>query len=194
MKETLRGFKMDELPDEPAEVKEVFDWYRESFGFVPNLSLVLSASPAALRSYWLSQQELQQCGVLTPEEHNVIQMSIAVENRCKYCVSGHHMAGKMFFGSEEEDLQALRNNGNLSNVKFEALRAFTLEVYRNKGRISDKALDHFLSIGYSKAQAVEVVTNIAVKVLSNFTNQMAMTELDEVVIPLAEGLFDSEPQ
>ena len=190
MKETLRGFKMDEVGNEPTEVREVFDWYKENFGFVPNLSKVLSASPAALRSYWLTQLELSKHGLLTPAEHNIIQMSVAVENRCKYCTSGHQMAGKQFFGSEENDLQAIRNEGEIPTEKFDALRAFALGVYRNKGRIADQVLQDFLDAGYSKAQAVEVITNIGVKVMSNLTNQLAMTEVDEPFVPLAEGLFE----
>ena len=190
MKETLRGFKMDEAENEPAEVQEVFDWYKENFGSVPNLSKVLSTSPAALRSYWLTQLELSRHGLLTPAEHNIIQMSIAVENRCKYCTSGHQMAGAQFFGSEEEDLLAIRNEGTIPSSKFDVLRSFTLEVYRNKGRISDQVLESFLAEGYTKAQAVEVITNIGVKVMSNLTNQLAMTEVDEAFAPLAEGLFE----
>lgn len=191
MKETPRGFKMDEASNEPQEVKEVFDWYKENFGFVPNLAKVLSSSPAALRSYWLTQLQLQQYGVLTPEEHNIVQMATAVENRCKYCTSGHNMIGNAFFNSEEEDLQALRNESTLSTEKFDVLRSFTLEVYRNQGRVSDDVLNDFLSIGYTKAQAVEVTANIAVKVLSNLTNQLALTELDEPIVSFAEGLFES---
>jgi uncharacterized peroxidase-related enzyme len=189
MKETTRGFKMDEVSNEPQEVQEVFNWYKDNFGLVPNLAKVLSASPAALRSYWLTQLELQKHGILSPEEHNIIQMSIAVENRCKYCASGHNMIGKAFFNSSEEDLQALRNESTLTSEKFDALRAFALEVYRHKGRVSDTALKAFISQGYSKADSVEVVANIAVKVLSNFTNQLALTELDEPIIPFSQGLF-----
>lgn len=183
---------MDVTIDEPQEVKEVFDWYEQNFQFVPNLAKVLSASPAALRSYWLTQLELQKNGVLTPEEHNVIQMSIAVENRCRYCASGHQMLGKAFFGSEEEDLIAIRNEGSIPTEKFDALRAFSLEVYKSKGRVSDDTIAEFEAAGYSKAQAIEVVTNIAAKVMSNLTNQLAMTEVDEPVKPFANGLFETE--
>jgi len=190
MKETVRGFKMDEAENEPAEVQEVFNWYRENFGFVPNLSKALSTAPAALRAYWLTQLELSKHGLLTPAEHNIIQMSIAVENRCQYCASGHQMAGAQFLGSEQEELQAIRTEGEMPTVKFDALRAFALEVYRNKGLIGDQILQDFLDVGYSKAQAVEVITNIEVKVMSNLTNQLAMTEVDEPFAPLAEGLFE----
>ncbi|MEO1033781.1 MAG: hypothetical protein AAFX55_20530, partial [Bacteroidota bacterium] len=60
-----------------------------------------------------------------------------------------------------------------------ALKNFALEVYRNKGRIADDKLQSFINKGYSKNQAIEVVANIAVKVLSNFTNQLTLTEVDK---------------
>ncbi len=194
MNQTPRGFKMQESANEPKEVQEVFDWYKTNFGFVPNLTKVMSASPAALRSYWLSQQQLSQYGTLTPEEHNIIQMAVAVENRCKYCASGHQMAGGAFFGSDENDLKAIRNESEIPNDKFEALRGFALEVYESKGRISDKSLKEFYSVGYDKSQAIEVITNIGVKVMSNLTNQLTMTEVDEPFVPIAEGLFENESQ
>lgn len=191
MKQTPRGFKMEESPNEPQEVKEVFEWYKTNFGSVPNLSKVLSAAPAALRAYWLSQKQLSEYGLLTPEEHNIVQMAIAVENRCKYCTSGHQMAGDVFFSSDKSDMDAIRNEKKLPDPKFEALKTFALEVYKNKGRIPDKVLEDFINEGYTKAQAIEVVANISVKVMSNFTNQLALTEIDEPFTTLAEGLFEN---
>jgi len=179
MKRTLRDFKMYESSREPESVNEVFNWYKTNFGFVPNLSKVLSASPAALRAYWLSQKEISEHGLLTHEEHNIIQMAIAVENQCRYCTTGHQMAGEIFFNSDSEDLLAIKNKSTLSNQKFEILKKFALEVYRSKGRISDDQLNAFYNEGYSKGQAIEVIANISVKVLSNLTNQIALTEIDE---------------
>ncbi|MEM1320473.1 MAG: hypothetical protein AAGG75_09460 [Bacteroidota bacterium] len=188
MKETLRGFKMDIASNEPAEVTEVFNWYEENFQFVPNLAKVMSASPALLRSYWQTQMNLQQMGLLRPEEHNIIQMTIAVENQCKYCTAGHHMAGQVFFQSKEEDLQAIRKQGKLSEERFDALVDFTKKVYQNQGRVADGDLEAFFAAGYDRGQALEVVTNIAAKVMSNFVNQLSLNELDEAFAPLAEGL------
>ncbi len=179
---------MDVTGDESPEVTEVFDRYQEKFGFVPNLAKTMSASPATLRAYWQTQQALQQYGLLSPEEHNVIQMAIAVENRCKYCTAGHHLAGKVFFNASEEDMQALRKETSLNTQKFDALKTFALQVYRNHGRISDKALQTFYDAGYHQGQAIEVVTNISVKVLSNYVNQLTLNELDESSASLAEGL------
>ncbi len=183
MKRTARNFKMDIAHEEPPEVSEVFDWYRENFGFVTNLAKVQSAAPAVLRAYWLTQKALMEYGVLTSEEHNIIQMTIAVENQCAYCSTGHQMAGDLFFGSDATDLLAIREGQSVSNPRFESLRSFALEVYRNKGRVSDEVLETFYAAGYTQEHALEVITNIGVKVMSNLTNQLALTEIDTAMAP-----------
>lgn len=186
MKGTIRGFKLQVQEDELNEVQEVFDYYQSNFGFVPNLIKVLSESPTAVRSYWLTQSELQQHGLLTAEEQNIVQLSTAVENECPYCTAAHSSAGVAFFGSNEKDLLAIRDKTKLGTEKFDALRNFAVKVYQNKGRISDKDLEEFFSYGYERGHAVEVVTNIGVKVMSNLTNQLALTELDEAFMGTTE--------
>ncbi len=188
MKQTKRGFNLELKEQLPAEIQEVFDWYVENFRFVPNLSRVMSEAPALLRSYWQTQLNLLQIGTLTPEENNVVQMSIAVENKCRYCASGHIMAGRMVFGSSEEVMENIIAESDLPEVKLNALRDFALAVYEGKGSVSNEALTNFREAGYSNAQALDVVTNISTKVMSNFTNQLTNNELDEVLEPLAAEL------
>lgn len=187
-KKTERGFNLEVKEDLSPEVQEVFDWYVQNFQFVPNLSRVMSEAPALLRSYWQVQNNLTQMGKLTPEENNIVQMSIATENECKYCVAGHIMAGKMVFGSSDEVLDALKKKADLPEAKFNALQAFALKVYNTRGRVSEEDLQAFYDAGYSKEQALDVVTNISTKVMSNFTNQITQNELDEPIQPLAVDL------
>lgn len=187
-KTTVRGFDL-ELQENPSkEVQEVYDWYNEIFQFVPNLGKLLSNSDAALLSYTHMQWHLQKLGTLTPEEDNIVQLTIAIENECKYCTAGHTLAGKVLFNSADEDLNALRSRTALSNEKFNALHEFAKEVYRKNGRVSDKVLEDFRNAGYTNSQALDVITNISAKVLSNLANQLAMNEVDEPIQPFAEGL------
>ncbi|MEM9327735.1 MAG: carboxymuconolactone decarboxylase family protein [Bacteroidota bacterium] len=188
MRQTKRGFNLEVKENLSPEIEEVFKWYEVNFQFVPNLSRVMSEAPALLRSYWQTQLNLLQMGTLTPEENNVVQMSIAVENKCRYCASGHIMAGRMVFGSSEEVMANIIAESDLPESKLNALRDFSLAVYEGKGRVSDEALQSFKNAGYSNAQALDVVTNISTKVMSNFTNQLTNNELDEVLEPLAEAL------
>ena len=188
MKQTKRGFNLEVKENLSPEIKEVFEWYVENFQFVPNLSRVMSEAPALLRSYWQTQLNLMQIGTLTPEENNVVQMSIAVENKCRYCASGHIMAGRMVFGSSEEVMANIIKESDLPEARLNSLRDFALAVYEGKGIVSSEAFSSFREAGYTNAQALDVVTNISTKVMSNFTNQLTNNELDEVLEPLAAEL------
>ncbi|RNC85081.1 MAG: carboxymuconolactone decarboxylase family protein [Winogradskyella sp.] len=187
-KKTVRGFDLELQQNPSSEVQAVYDWYNEVFQFVPNLGKLLSNSDAALLSYTHMQWHLQKLGTLTPEEDNIVQLTIAVENECKYCTAGHTLAGKVLFNSAEEDLNALRSRTALSSKKFNALHEFTKAVYHTNGRVRDKVLNDFRDAGYNNSQALDVITNISAKVLSNFANQLAMNEVDEPIQPFAEGL------
>ncbi|MEL7002395.1 MAG: carboxymuconolactone decarboxylase family protein [Bacteroidota bacterium] len=191
-KQTLRGFNLELQNDPTEEVQKVYDWSQETFGFIPNLTRLLSGSDATLLSYIHAQWHLDKIGSLSPAENNIVQLSIAVENECKYCTAGHTLAGKVFFGSAEEDLEALRNKTALSSEKFDALRSFAVTVYKSHGRVRDYELESFRNAGYNNAQALDVITNIAVKVISNFANQLAINEVDEPMQPFAEGLEYNE--
>lgn len=186
--ETVRGFVIHTAESAPEPAKEVLQWYVKNFQFVPNLAGVMAESPALMRSYWQLQVNLQTLGTLSPPEDNVVQMTMAMENKCQYCVAGHHMAGKVFFGSTEEQLQAIRAKSELPEAKFNALRDFALAVANSKGRVTDTQLQAFLDAGYTRAQALDVVGNLAAKVMSNFANQLALTPLDEQTKAFAEGL------
>ncbi len=51
--------------------------------------------------------------------------------------------------------------------------------------MGDAALQRFLDAGYDRRQALEVLTGLATKLLSNFTNALAHTDLDAPVEPFA---------
>lgn len=187
-KQTIRGFDLEAIENPSAEVQEVYDWYMKNFQFIPNLGKLLSGSEATLLSYMHMQWHLDKKGSLTPEENNIVQLTVAVENECKYCTAGHTLAGKVLFGSADEDLKALREKTTLSSEKFNALHEFAKAVYHAKGRVSDKVLEDFRNAGYNNAQALDTITNIGAKVISNLANQLAMNEVDEQFAVFAEGL------
>ncbi len=194
-KKTERGFAIHTRASADAKTDASFQFYEDTIKFVPNLGGVMAESPVLMNSYLALQQNLQDYGALTPPENNIVQMSIAMENECQYCVAGHTLAGKIFFKSPDEQLEALRKKAALSEPKLNALRDFGLQVYASKGRIRDKELKNFLDAGYSREQALDVVANIAAKVMSNYTNQLARTPLDPQTADFATGLpFAEERQ
>lgn len=185
---TERQFPIHSIESAPAESRAALEFVQSRFEMVPHLSGVMASSPALINSYKTLQTNLEELGGLTPAENNVVQMAIAFENECQYCVAGHTMAGKMFFGSSDEELAALRTGGTLPEPKLEALRTFALQVNASQGRVTDEQLQAFLDAGYTRSQALDVVANISAKVMTNFANQLAHTPVDEPFRMFTEGL------
>ena len=156
---------------------------------IPNLAQIMSTSPALLLSYWQTQINLLENGTLSKQEINIVQTVVAHENECQYCVAGHTAFGKdPLFNNTDEQMNAVRTGNAFTEEKLNALREFTILVLNNKGRIVDTQLQRFLDAGYTRAQALDVVACIAAKVMTNFTNQVALTPIDTAFAPLAEGL------
>lgn len=186
---TERDFPLHSKESAPEASVEAMNWYEQNFGMVPNLAQVLAESPALLNAYWQSQVAISGHSALTPAETNIVQTTVAHANECQYCVAGHTAFGKTeFFNNTDEELAAIREGKPFENPKHEALRDFTLRVARNQGRMSTNQLNEFLGAGYSKAAALDVVANVAVKVMSNYANQIVLTPLDDAFAALSEGL------
>jgi uncharacterized peroxidase-related enzyme len=186
---TERDFPIHSIHTAPTASKEALQWYHDNFGMVPNLAGVMAESPALLLSYWQTQNNLLQRGALTPREVNIVETVVAHHNRCQYCVAGHTAFGTTpVFGNTDAELQAIRHDADLGDAKLNALRDFTVRVLEKQGRMATSQLEAFLQHGYTRAQAMDVVACIAVKVMSNFTNQLALTPIDAAFAPLAEGL------
>ncbi|NOY42059.1 MAG: carboxymuconolactone decarboxylase family protein [Planctomycetes bacterium] len=187
---TRTGYSVQATP--PAGLEEVYSFYKETFGFVPNLTKVMANSPALTLSYVALQKNLKEHATLNQAEINIVQLAIAVENKCTYCTAGHTMAGKMFFKTPDEHMQAVRGRKSLSDAKLQALRNFAVSVYQGQGHPTKKYVDEFYKAGYTNAQALDVVACIAAKVMTNYANALGGTELDEPLKPLAVGLnFDN---
>ncbi len=85
-------------------------------------------------------------------------------------------AGKM----PEAVIEALREGTPISDEKLQALHDFAKALLDQRGHIGDDKLQAFLDAGYSKRQALEVLTGLAAKLISSFTNALAHTKPDQV--------------
>ena len=186
---TERDFPMHSVESAPEASRPAMTWYAENFGMIPNLAAVLAESPALLLSYWQTQQNLLLHSTLSRQEMNVVQTAVAHANACQYCVAGHTAFGKTeFFGNSDEQLAAVRSGDAFEDPRLNALRDFSLRILQNQGRMSASQLQAFLDAGFTRAQALDVVANIAAKVMSNYANQLVLTPVDDAFAGLTEGL------
>lgn len=149
---------------------------KAAFGFVPNLQSTMAESPELLAGYsqlW----DLFSKTTLTPHEQQVVYLTSNFENECHYCMAGHTTLAKMM-KMDPAVIEALRKGTKIPDAKLEALHRFATLVVRNRGWVSDADTDAFLAAGYTKRNVLEVVLGVATKVMSNYTNHIAHTELD----------------
>jgi len=173
----MSTFKIHSIETAPEGSKESLKGSVEAFGMLPNLHAVLSESPKALEAYKTLHQ-LFQATSFDNDELTVVWQTINVYHECHYCVPAHTaIAGMMKIDQAITD--ALRNGTKLPSEKLQVLHETTLKIVENRGVLSEEELKAFFVVGYGNQQVLEILVGLSQKVLSNYTNHLANTPVDE---------------
>jgi AhpD family alkylhydroperoxidase len=172
----MTKFAAYKIGNAPEASKQLLVEVKQSFGFIPNLQSNMAESPELLAGY-SALWDLFSKSTLTMHEQQVVYMTANYENECHYCMAGHTALAKMQ-KMDMAAIEALRTGTAIADKKLEALHRFTTLVVRNRGWVSDDDTDLFLAAGYTRRNVLEVVLGVATKVMSNYTNHIAHTELD----------------
>lgn len=148
---------------------------KAKLGGVPNLLATLANAPAALHGY-LQLSETLGTGRLTARQREIVALATAQENACQYCLSVHTLLGKGAGLSEAEIKQARAGAGG--NATDAAIAAFVQRVVRQRGQVDATAVEKARAGGLDDGLILEIIANIALSVLTNYTNHVAATEID----------------
>lgn len=161
----------------PEASKPILGEVRKTFGFVPNLQANMAGSPELLAGY-TALWDLFAKSSLTPHEQQVVYLTANFEHNCHYCMAGHTTLAKMI-KMDAGVIAALRAGTALPDAKLEALHRFATLVVRERGFVPETDVEAFLAAGYTRRNVLEVVLGVATKVMSNYTNHLVDTQLDE---------------
>ena len=170
-------FPLFEEDNAPEGSKEWLAKAKQNFGMIPNVEKVMALSPQLLASYTFMWDEFNTT-TLSPIERQVVYMTANFENECNYCVPWHTILSEQA-GIDAQDIEALRNGTTLNDKKLQALSHYTRLLIANRGKVTAPQLTEFFAAGYTNVQALEVLVGLATKLISNFTNSIAGTPLDE---------------
>lgn len=137
----------------------------------------MAQAPSLLATYMAGWDQFDATS-LSPAERQIVYQTANFENNCEYCMPWHTLLAESS-GLSADDVNALRQASPLSDPKQEALRMFARDMTRTRGSVEPAALQAFFGAGYSEQQALEVILGLAIKLMSNFTNAIAQTPLDE---------------
>ena len=147
------------------------------FGGLISLHALFAESPVTYETYHKAFGLFLKNSSFTPLEAQVVFMTSNFHNRCHYCMAGHTMMMKMA-KMPDDIIDDLREGRPLADPKLGALQSFARELLEKRGHIGDDRLQAFLDTGYDRKAALDVLTGLAAKLISNFTNALAHTRLD----------------
>lgn len=166
-------------PVDPAAaesgVKATLAAVQAKIGMVPNLFKTFARSPAVLNAY-LGLSDALAAGVLSTRQREVVALAVAQANGCEYCLSAHTMMGKG--AGLSADAMAAARSGKGGEALDHAIASLAHALVEARGKISDAQLATARLAGLTDAHIVEIVAAVAFNTLTNFTNNLAHTDID----------------
>jgi alkylhydroperoxidase family enzyme len=173
----MSSFTLHDANSAPEAAKPLLEKSQKAFGMVPGLHAVMAEAPGLLEGYQ-TLHNLFLNSSFDAEEQTVVWQTINVEHACHYCVPAHTGIAKSMKVSDDIS-DALRDETPLPSAKLEALRDFTLAMLRQRGELSAEQLQAFHAAGYNQRHVLEIILGLSQKVMSNYTNHIAQTPVDE---------------
>jgi uncharacterized peroxidase-related enzyme len=148
----------------------------KQLGVVPNLFRLVATSPAALEGYLGVSGALAK-GTLSAATRERIALAVAEVNGCSYCLSAHSYLAKNIAKLDEAEITANRD-GHSNDAKADVAVHFAAKLAHARGRVSEADVDAVKSAGYSDAQVIEIILDVALNTWTNYLNEALKTEID----------------
>lgn len=164
-------------------VHEILSRTKKGLGMIPNMYAGMANNPSLLDSYTYAYHSFRDRSGFSPQEQEIIFLSVAVENGCEYCVAAHSFIADRMSKVPAEITDAIRNGTEINDEKLSTLSRFTRTVTATRGNLSAADLNSFYEAGYTEKDVLGVITGVGVKTFSNYFNHVFNTEVDQ---PFAE--------
>jgi uncharacterized peroxidase-related enzyme len=175
------------LENASPNAKAVLDKALSQVGFIPNMYTRMVNSPSLLDTYLHGYKLFREQSGFTPAEQEVVFLTISHENRCHYCMAAHSMLADKKSNVPTKVIQAIREGTPIPDPKLSILSNFTRKLITTRGNPSRQDVNTFLAGGFSEQQVLEIVLAIGVKTLSNYSNHLFNTPIDEKFSAYAWG-------
>lgn len=178
-REKLTSLERIATNEATGRAKELFEFSQSKVGFVPNMYANMANLPAILDTYLFGYQLFREQGEFTPQEQEVVFLAIAKLNHCEYCVSAHSMIADKMSNVPADVLDAIRSDKNIPDARLAALDVFTRIMVETKGNPTKDDVAAFRAAGFEDKHMLAIILALSVKVISNYSNHLFATELDD---------------
>lgn len=165
-----------------ADIGAKLDGVQKKLGVIPNMFLTLAHTPVALDAY-LQLSDVAGRGKLSAKQREQIALIVGERNDCGYCIAAHGAIGKLVGLTPAQIAQA--RHGQADNAADSAVLKLASQIVEQRGNVATSDLDAFKAAGFDDAAILEVLVNVVLNTLTNYTNHLARTEIDFPVVPKA---------
>ncbi|MFU2325825.1 carboxymuconolactone decarboxylase family protein [Pseudomonas sp. NFX98] len=143
---------------------------QKKIGFLPNVFRVLALAPAVLASYLQNSAALGKTS-LSATEKEAIFLATSQVNGCDYCLAAHTLfAGKAGLSSQE--ILSAREG------QLDAYALLAKQVTESRGHLSSDQIAAARAAGINDTKIIEVIAHVASQTLTNYLNNVALTDID----------------
>ncbi|MCB1033099.1 MAG: carboxymuconolactone decarboxylase family protein [Acidobacteria bacterium] len=161
----------------PTDSRATLVHLEKTLGVIPNLAAAMAGSPSLIKGFAKLREVYYEESSLSPVEVQVLSLTNAYENRCRYCMA-IHSAFAVKEGLSEESLAALREGQPPVEPRLRALSDLSRALIQTRGQVGDGELEAFCEAGFTPAQALEVVLGVAVSILANYSHHLTEAPVD----------------
>ncbi|VVM90465.1 carboxymuconolactone decarboxylase family protein [Pseudomonas fluorescens] len=150
--------------------RPLLEGVQKKIGFLPNVFKTLAQAPAVLSSYLQQSATLGKTS-LSATEKEAIFLATSQVNGCDYCLAAHTVfAGKA--GLSAQDILSARNG------QLNAFATLARQITESRGHLSNEQIAAARAAGINDSKIIEVIAHVASQTLTNYLNNVALTEID----------------
>lgn len=167
------------LENASDQQREILERAKKANGMIPNMYQNMVNLPGLQETYDKGYHSFRKESGFTPAEQEVVLLTISLANSCQYCTAAHSYLAENVSKTPKEVIEAIRQGKEIHNDKLAALHKFTKIMNESRGNPSPEEAQAFLDAGYSEKQILAIILAQATKTISNYSNHIFHTEVDE---------------
>ena len=159
-----------------GKTKELFEAITGKLGMVPNMMRTMGNSPAVLEAY-LSFSGALGGSSIGGKLAELIALTVANANECKYCNAAHSFIGEKMAGLDANAIKLARE-GRSEDAKIQAALSFARVLIQTKGRVSGSDVAILRNAGYNEAAVAEIIAHVGLNIFTNYFNNTSEVAVD----------------
>ena len=127
---------------------------------------------------YLDGQAALSKGTLRLKERQVVQLLASQMNGCEYCIASHGTSSLMA-GITPDDAKKMAQGGLPADPDLAAIGEATRLIVDQRGNLSADQLADLEARGVTRQKLFEIITLVAMKLITNYVSHVTEIELDE---------------